>query len=362
MEESDVVESKAYRLTMPGAFVESVLQHEVRNGEVVVQPNMVSICHADLRYYMGQRKNEVLRKKLPMALFHEGIGRVIDSKDTSLQIGQRVIIVPNISCSLLENTNNKDEKPVQRHPVADNYSEDNVFLGSGYDGIGQDHLVIPAENAIPIPEGVPDEIAVLAELCSVSLHALSHVEGGLHEGKAAVFGDGPVGFLTAAALHHIYGIPKSDLLVFGAITDKLAHFDFATTHLVQEFDFHSQKEVVTVMECTGGKFSESAINQAIDLVEPQGKVTLMGVSEDRVPINTRDVLEKGLTLYGTSRSTAKEFLVLVEAFQKKEYRQTLKKILPRENHIIRNVGDLKTVMDQASLHKDWEKMILSFEW
>ena len=51
--------------------------------------------------------------------------------------------------------------------------------------------------------------------------------------QVAVFGDGPVGYLAATALHYIYGIDKENLIVFGAIEEKLKSFEsFATTHLV----------------------------------------------------------------------------------------------------------------------------------
>ncbi len=110
---------------------------------------------------------------------------------------------------------------------------------------------------------------------------------------AAIFGDGPVGYLAATALHYIYGIKQEQLLVFELSQKKLAAFEnFATTHLVFDYDFKQHRGVHTVFECAGGKFSESAINQAIDLIDRQGHIVLMGVTEDRV-INTRDVLEKG---------------------------------------------------------------------
>lgn len=365
MEKGETVESKAYRLIEPGKFEESILKHEVRQNEVVVQPSLASICHADLRYYTGQRRKEALRKKLPMALLHEGIGHVIESRDKSFKEGQRVVIVPSIPERLLNHRQGIDNHTSNKRIVADNYSPNSAFLGSGYDGIGQEHLVLPAENVVPIPENVPDEIAVMAELNSVSLHAVSHVSDCLHEGKVAVFGDGPVGFLTAAILHHVYGIEKPDLFVFGAIEEKLSHFDFATTYLVQDFNFIAEQNVVVVVECTGGHFSESAINQAIDLIEPQGKITLMGVSEERVPINTRDVLEKGITVYGTTRSTAKDFVTIMKAFQNKDYQRTLEKLLPNQHEIIRNANDFQKVMDKAAKAAEnniWEKTVLSFEW
>ncbi|WP_449354183.1 alcohol dehydrogenase catalytic domain-containing protein [Virgibacillus natechei] len=362
MEKKEIVNSRAYRLVAPEKFEEVILQHSIDNNQVVVQPSLASICHADTRYYTGQRRKEALQSKLPMALFHEGIGHVVKSKDNSFDIGQRVVIVPNISARLLKDNTINDKPSSNMRVVKDNYLPGSVFLGSGYDGIGQQYLVLPRENVIAIPNDVPDEIAVLAELTSVSLHAANNVSDYFNDGKVAVFGDGPVGYLTAATLHHAFDIPKENLLVFGAVDERLAHFDFATTYLVQDFNFREEENVVAVIECTGGGFSKNAINQAIDLIEPQGKITLMGVSEEHVPLNTRDVLEKGLTIYGSSRSTAEEFKKLMNAFQSQPYQHTLEKLLPDQNEIIRNAEDLDESMNKATKNKEWGKILLSFEW
>ena len=54
------------------------------------------------------------------------------------------------------------------------------------------------------------------------------------------------------------------------------------------------------------------INSIIKYIKPQGSVMLMGVSENKVAINTRDILEKGLTLIGCSRSGRKDFIEAVK--------------------------------------------------
>ncbi|WP_010531844.1 alcohol dehydrogenase catalytic domain-containing protein [Lentibacillus jeotgali] len=354
----DTIKSKAYQLTEPWEFKETILKHIVKKRQVVVKPSKVSICHADLRYYTGQRRKEALQRKLPMALFHEGIGKVVTSKNDNVQSGQRVVIVPNIPGRLIDS--GKDI--TQERKVSDNYSENSVFLGSGHDGISQEYLVLPGENAIPIPDDISDDIAVLTELNSVSYQALKHVSEQLNDGKVAVFGDGPVGYLTAAMLSHVYKIDRSNLIVFGAIEEKLAHFDFATTFNVKSFDFSSLRGVTTVVECTGGKFSESAINQAIDLIEPQGRLVLMGVSEEHVPINTRDVLEKGLKISGSSRSTSDDFKQLMSFFRDADYQKTLSKLLPDERDTIESVHDLKDAMDRTAEHKGWQKTVLDLKW
>ena len=65
-------------------------------------------------------------------------------------------------------------------------------------------------------------------------------------------------------------------------------------------------------ECVGGQGCEMADNQIIDYIRPEGSIALMGVSENRVPLNTRMVLEKGLKIFGSSRSGYEDFKNTVE--------------------------------------------------
>ncbi|NMD69319.1 alcohol dehydrogenase catalytic domain-containing protein [Bacillus sp. DNRA2] len=358
------VQSRTFRLLSPGKVEEVLIERNVREGEVVVEPILASICHADLRYYMGLRSPEVMAKKLPMALIHEGIARVVESKSDKVKVGQKVVIVPNIPGNLLGEGDTEECSPLRDKDFIDNYSEKNKFLGSGYDGIAQNRLVVPAECAIPIGESVPDEIAVLSELCTVSYQALSRIKEQLTSPNStvALFGDGPVGYLTAAMIHHVYGLDASRLKVFGAIPEKLAQFGFADCALVQEYDFKAGKRVDVVVECTGGKFSESAVNQGIDLLARGGTLVLMGVSEERVPINTRDVLEKGLTLLGSSRSACRDFHAVITAMENVDYQKTLRAILPTEFNAIHNADDFMKAMDYAGEHRSWERVILDFKW
>ncbi|QDW97260.1 dehydrogenase [Staphylococcus warneri] len=352
------IESKAYRLIQPGEFEYTTINHEFRDGDVIVNPSKASVCHADLRYYTGNRRKEALDKKLPMALFHEGIGTIEDSKHPDYQKGDKLVIVPNIPSRLRAGE-------FEETDLLDNYDENAVFMGSGYDGICQDRMVVPGDNIVKIPDTLDEDVALLAELCSVSLFPINQLKEITTKSspQVAVFGDDPVGYLAATALHYIYGIEKENLIVFGAIEEKLQSFEnFATTHLVFDYDFNSHKGVHTVFECCGGKFSESAINQAIDLIDRQGQIVLMGVTEDLVGINTRDVLEKGLTLSGSSRSTKHEFEQLIASFENEDYQQALKKLIPDDYYDIYSTEDLKKAMDDTAAHKGWKKTYLRYHW
>ncbi|MCR8630462.1 alcohol dehydrogenase catalytic domain-containing protein [Paenibacillus radicis (ex Xue et al. 2023)] len=356
------VKSRTLRLTKPSEIQELEVARELRKDEVAVEPTIASICHADLRYFSGQRKPEVLAKKLPMALLHEGIGIVVESSSSKLSEGQRVLIVPNLPGYLLRGIEPELCCPACRNEIEDNYCYHSEFLGSGTDGIAQSRLVLPDMCAIPIPESIPDEIAVLAELCSVSYRAIRGISHLLDRSRIAVFGDGPVGYLTAAMLHHGYKIGRDRLIVFGAIKEKLDQFTFATTELVQNYDFLTSEKVDIVMECTGGRFSESAINQGIDILKPGGHLIAMGVSENLVPINTRDVLEKGITLHGSSRSSAKDFQQVLKVMESTDCQDTLRKLLPEKYTVVSTAEDLAGAMESAMTHRDWKKTILDFHW
>jgi ribitol-5-phosphate 2-dehydrogenase len=338
-----------------------VLEHSLREWEVAIEPALGSICHADMRYFSGQRRAEALARKLPMALIHEGIGVIAQTSAPGLSVGQRVVVVPNIQGFLLDGTDREHCCEACRSGNI-NYCQRGRFLGSGFDGIAQSRLVVPAASAIPIPDEVPDEIAVLTELSSVSYQALSHVAEKLKTARVVVFGDGPVGYLAAAMLHHVYGVPQERLTVFGAIPEKLAQFDFAATHLVQDYDFSAGELYDVALECTGGRFSESAINQAIDVLSPNGHLILMGVTEERVPINTRDVLEKGITMRGSSRSSIQDFLPVLEAMKQPQCQATLRKLLPDARTRVESAEDFAAAMEFAENNRGWKKVLLDFQW
>lgn len=355
--------SRVLRLVAPGAVEETAVARSVPEGHVVIEPSLASICHADLRYFTGNRPKEVLDRKLPMALIHEGVGRIVNGNSTGLKDGQRVVIVPNVPGYLRNRTAREDCCPACVQDADGNYCHHGSFLGSGVDGIAQSRIILPSECAVPIPDEVPDEIAVLSELCSVSRQAVSRVEAQVKHAGVAVFGDGPVGYLTAAVLHHVFGVERERLHVFGAIPDKLAQFTFGNRSLVQDYDFKREgNRFDLVFECTGGRFSESAINQGIDLLKPGGRLILMGVSEERVPINTRDVLEKGVTMIGSSRSSYSDYHPVISAMREPAFQQTLRAVLPSEHQDIRRAEDFQAAMTAAAAHRSWQKTLLEFHW
>lgn len=288
-----------YRLVAPRRFEIAFTDIDLfKKNQVIVRPTHLSICHADQRYYQGLRPAAILAQKLPMALLHEAIGEVIYSNAPDITAGSRVVMVPNT--------------PVEQDEyIGENYLRSSKFRASGFDGFMQEYVALSSDRAVLLPEGINLNVAAFIELMSVSVHAVSRFLSISHNRREriAIFGDGNLGYITAIFLKAM--LPDAKLYIFGVSEDKLGSFAFAdsTYNVAEEL---GQVSFDHAFECVGGAASGQAIDQIIDFIRPEGTIALLGVSEYPVPINTRMVLEKGLRLFGSSRSAPQDFQKTVE--------------------------------------------------
>lgn len=282
-----------YRLVAPHTVEPVEVEAELADDRVVVRPTHLSICNADQRYYQGRRSARVMAKKLPMALIHEGIGSVVCDPSGVFKPGCRVVMLPN--------------DPVERDDViAENYLRTSRFCGSGFDGFMQELCVLPRARVLALPDGIDLHVAAFTELVSVAVHAVTRFEGVAHSRRdtIGVWGDGNLGFIVSLIVRTLY--PDSRIYVFGRNGYKLADFTFVDRTLLTSA-IPDGLLVDHAFECCGGEGSAHAIDQIIDYIRPEGTVSLLGVSENPVPVNTRMVLEKGLRFFGSSRSGREDF-------------------------------------------------------
>ncbi len=74
---------------------------------------------------------------------------------------------------------------------------------------------------------------------------------------------------------------------------------------------------------------------------------LLGVSEEPVPVNTRMVLEKGLTLLGRSRSGRKDFLEAAEILDGDEVLRMRMKSLISDVVNVYGVNDIHRAFNES---------------
>lgn len=315
------------QLVSPKVF--SVKYEDLSFGDrVIVRPSMLAVCHADQRYYLGQRDRRVLRRKLPMALIHEACGHVVYDPEGQLAPGQTVVMIPNAPTA-------------EDDVILENYRESSHFLSSGYDGFMREFCDLPRDRVVPV-HGVPEQVAAITEFVSVAVHASSRFERAAHRvrGTIGVWGDGSLSYTLCNVLRQRF--PESNVVVVGMDERKLGHFSFVQrTYMADALpeDFR----VDHAFECCGGEGSAAAIDDIIRTIRPMGTVTLMGVSENKVGINTRDILEKGLTLVGCSRSGRSDFETAVSLLEDPTFQKRMEVIVsPVEP--VRSISDISRVM------------------
>lgn len=335
-----------YRLAAARQFEIAFEDLELFDNNAVVRPTHLSICNADMRYYLGTRDAKVMAEKLPMALIHEGVGEVVYDPTDRFSVGDKVAMVPNMAVEENEN-------------IAENYLRSSKFCGSSMDGFLQEYVSISPKRLVLLPDNMDMNVAAFTEIVSVSVHAISRFDKIAHacRRKIGVWGDGNLGYITSLFLKKMF--PESEIIVFGTTYEKLADFTFAdATYLVNDIprDFW----VDHAFECVGGNGSPIAIEQIIDTVLPEATVSILGVSEYPVPINTRMILEKGLRFFGSSRSGVADFEKTVQMFKSNpEIVNYLGRIVNSVN-TVRTLEDIKDAFEKDT-RKAFGKTIMKWE-
>ncbi|MBS4200653.1 alcohol dehydrogenase catalytic domain-containing protein [Bacillus sp. FJAT-49732] len=337
--------NQVYRLVSPRQFEVTYKDRSLQSNYVVIRPTYLSICAADQRYYTGRRGKEAMAKKLPMALIHEGIGKVVYDPLNKIKTGTKVVMIPNTPFE-------EDEY------CAENYLRSSKFRSSGYDGFMQDYLFMNRDRIVELPEGLDSHVSAFIELITIAMHSLVRFEARSHARRNVfgVWGDGNLGYITSLILKRRY--PESKVIVFGKNQYKLDHFSFVDeTHQIDEIP--ENISIDHAFEAVGGKGSQDAINQIIDYIYPEGSISIMGVSEYPVEINTRMILEKGITVIGSSRSGRSDFVNTVEFM--KEHPEFVEYLgtLVGEVHEVRTINDIIDAFEK-DITSSWGKTVI--EW
>ncbi len=243
--------------------------------------------------------------------------------------------------------------------IAENYLPSSYFRASGFDGYMQEYVKIRPDRLIRLPEGIDYTVAAFTEIVSVSVHALSRFDRFAHErrNQVGIWGDGNLGYITALLFKYMY--PQTKLIIFGINKEKLSDFTFADeTYTVEHIP--EEMNLDHAFECVGGAGSGKAIDQIIDLINPEGTIAILGVSEYPVSVNTRMILEKGLRFFGSSRSGRADFEKTVSLYQ--DYPEILNYLSNIVGAVvpIRAIRDMKKAFE-IDIQKSFGKTIMKWE-
>jgi L-iditol 2-dehydrogenase len=267
-------------------------------GEIQVRVRSVGICGSDLHYYSDGAVGDVA-VRYPVILGHEPTGEVWNAGSgvTGVARGDRAFLEPAIYCYHCEFCRSGHHNCCERI----------TFLSTPPDpGFFREFVNLPAKNVLPIPPEVDDSVGTLFEPLAVVLHSLKFAAVQLGE-TAAVFGAGPVGLLTIAALRasgagRIWCVePRQSRRELAKLMGADAVIDSVAVDPVRQILADTGKRGVDVaIDCAT---KERTIQQTIDTVRNVGRVVITGIpSEPESLVNMHVLRRKEVVLYNVRRS------------------------------------------------------------
>jgi len=184
---------------------------------VVLRSRMTGICGSDSKQVFMDTGGDASDFSMtafisfPQVLGHEVVADVVEvgPEARGVEVGQRVLLQCWLSCAP------RGIDPVCPACATGDYSlcwsftdgrlTPGIHTGNSSDGTGGFAELLPAHDsqAIPVPDDIPDEVAVLADPFAVSLHSITR-NPPPPGGKALVWGGGALGTCAVAILRALY--------------------------------------------------------------------------------------------------------------------------------------------------------------
>ncbi len=244
-------------------------------GEALVRVTAAGICRTDVEIVKGYMDFTGVPG-------HEFVG-VVESSPITAQIGTRVVGEINAGCGQC----GLCLQGLERH------CPHRTVLGIlGRDGAMAEYLTLPPANLVPVPEDMPDEIAVFTEPLAAALEILEQVHIRPAD-RVLVIGDGKLGLLVGAVLL----LTGCDLLMVGKHSDKLAIFDRwggRTTRLTEFEQGNDSFDIV--VEASGGP---GGWDLAVRRLKPRGTLVLKSTYAGGFDFNPAPLVINEITVIGS---------------------------------------------------------------
>jgi L-iditol 2-dehydrogenase len=244
--------------------------------EVVVEVKACGVCGSDIPRVYGKKSYYY-----PIVLGHEFSGIVKESENEKWK-GKRVGVFPILPC--------KKCVYCQREQYANctHYG----YYGSRTNGGMQEYLAVKEDNLIALPENVSYEAGAMLEPTAVCLHAVKKAR--IQKGeRVVIFGAGTIGMLCAMWAKD-----------FGAEEVFFVEIDEQKLSMAESLGFkrYQNEQVEVAIEASG---ASACINQAIEALQPFGRLVLVGNASGDMTIgkeNYSKLLRRQLSLFGSWNS------------------------------------------------------------
>ncbi len=317
---------KAVFITKHGGL--DVLQYgdlptpEPATGEVLVRLRAAALNRLDLWVREGWPG---LRLQYPHILGADGAGKVaaLGEGVTEWQVGDRVVINPNIGCGKCEFC----------LAGQDNLCEHWQLLGETRSGTYAEYVVVPARNLMALPEGFEyREAAAAALVFQTAWHSLI-TRGGLRPGEHVLVVGASGGVNTASI--QIAKLAGCTVYVVGSNARKLAlaerlGADFLidrskTENWAKEvYRLSNKRGVDVVVDNVGTTFPQS-----FKAARKGGRILTVGnTGGPKFQIDNRYIFGKHLSVIGSTMSPQKDFREVMRLVFAGKLKPVIDKIFP----------------------------------
>jgi len=259
-------------------------------GHVVVEVGHCGVCGSDVHMMVeGWGKPDTVHG-------HEFSGTVaaVGEGVTRWKVGDVVVGGPSPRCGTCQ-------RCVEGRP---SQCERRGAMGASHDaGAFARYTVLDERAVVGVPDGMDPRLAALAEPLAVALHGITRA--GLHPGDSAmVFGAGPIGALTVAALLAA-GIEPVRVVEPNAARRQLAGAlgahellepDDLETYPPWEPDKISPRAVDAVLECSGKR---PAMEAGLHQLRRGGRLVLVGAGMEAPSFDPNRLLLNELVVCGS---------------------------------------------------------------
>lgn len=246
----------------------------INDNDVLIKMERVGVCGSDIHYYRtGKIGSQIVEYPFPVG--HEGAGTVVEIGPTvkNVQVGDQIAVEPAMPCWDCDQCN------VGRPHTCRNLR----FLGcpGQADGCLSEYLVMPDTSCFKLADNMVLDDGALSEPLAIGVYAIKQSIP-IKDAAVGILGFGPIGM---SVLLPAQSMRAKSIFVTDKIKERL---EMARKLGVEYAGNPYEEDVVNkikalepglldvVFECSG---EQDALDNAVDLLKPGGKLMMIGIPE-----------------------------------------------------------------------------------
>ena len=264
-------------------------QPELKNqDDVLIRIKTVGVCGSDVHYFTeGKIGSQVV--DFPFVIGHECSGIVIQTgvEVTRVKPGDLVAIDPSIHCGTC------DQCLAGRPHTCRN----NRFLGcpGQIEGCLAEYIIMPEFTCFALTDKLNQTTGALIEPLTIGTYSVESAQTDLHAKTIGIFGLGPIGLSVLMVLKTMQtgNIISYEPLDYRRQKALKLGTDFAVNpYEADALDSTGKVEPLlldVVFECSG---SQKAVDDALNVLKPGGKLVLVGIPAEAKYIFNMDLMRR----------------------------------------------------------------------